>query len=441
MTAVCRIALLVAALLMLSGLSEPTLAQSTGTTVVDLEQPVSLSPLRWLPAGANVADNLSEEPARRLRSEANGGGMSLTAQLGELAFSSSQIFGGVARTSDLSCQSCHTNGHINASFFVPGLSSRPGNFDGSNGLFAPANNDHVPNDRNIPSLRGVAQTAPYGREGRFSSLAEFTRHVIVQEFRGPEPAPWLLDALVAYQRELEFLPHRKGGADAAAVERGRLLFQRPFPKRPHMSCAACHPVDAGFTDRRLHDVGTGGMFDTPSLVNMEGSAPYFHDGSAEDLSAVVSHFNRNYALGLTTTEQSDLLAYLRVVGSVDAEPTAPSLRRELVRFSDQLALIGEAIDRDDGERLDFILRALRQRLEEMHDRLPGPTLTKERSVLIDWSRGLAAVGRAFRANGDAQARLTLKTLRTDVSRRIALVDSAEKQSLYNPDRLRAHFVN
>lgn len=436
-----RVGLFVVSLLAMLAVIPDGSAQAPEATVVDLEQPVDLSPLRWLPAGANVAAALSEEPARRLRSVAEGGRMSLTARLGELAFESSQIFGGTARKSGLSCQTCHTNGHINANFFVPGLSSRPGNFDPSNGLFAPASDDHVLNDRNIPSLRGVAQTAPYGHEGRFASLGEFTRHVIVGEFSGPEPAPWLLDALVAYQSQLAFLPRQSTVEDNAAAERGRALFQRPFPDRPDLSCEICHPSDAGFTDRRLHNVGTGGLFDTPSLINMATSPPYFHDGSAADLAAVISHFDREFGLELTATERSDLLSYLDVVGSVDGASLRPSLETELAEFADQIDLISEAIDRDAGGRLDFILRALRERLERIHERLPGPSLTSQRTVLIEWSRALATIGRTFDSEGDAKARLSVLALRNDIMRRSPHIAGAESQSLYSRDRLRTRFVN
>ncbi len=54
-----------------------------------------------------------------------------------------------------------------------------------------------------PSLRGVRLTAPYGRDGRIATLREFARHVIVNEFAGDEPAPRVLDALVAYMASLK----------------------------------------------------------------------------------------------------------------------------------------------------------------------------------------------------------------------------------------------
>ena len=45
-----------------------------------------------------------------------------------------------------------------------------------------------------------------------------------------------------------------------------------------MSCASCHRPDGAFVDHVVHDVGTGGLFKTPTLLNANFNAPYFHDG-------------------------------------------------------------------------------------------------------------------------------------------------------------------
>ena len=37
----------------------------------------------------------------------------------------------------------------------------------------------------------------------------------------------------------------------------------------------------------------------------------FHDGSAADLSAVVTHYNKALSLGLTSAQQADLVEYLK----------------------------------------------------------------------------------------------------------------------------------
>jgi cytochrome c peroxidase len=40
-------------------------------------------------------------------------------------------------------------------------------------------------------------------------------------------------------------------------------------------------------------------------------APYFHDGSAPDLLAVVNHYDRLFALNLTAAQKADLVEYLK----------------------------------------------------------------------------------------------------------------------------------
>jgi cytochrome c peroxidase len=41
--------------------------------------------------------------------------------------------------------------------------------------------------------------------------------------------------------------------------------------------------------------------------------PYFHDGSATDLKAVVSHYNSQFSLGLSEKQISDLIEFLKTL--------------------------------------------------------------------------------------------------------------------------------
>jgi mono/diheme cytochrome c family protein len=183
----------------------------------------------------------------------------------------------------------------------------------------------------IPSLRGIRFTAPYGRDGRFASLRDFTRNVVVNEFNGEEPSPLVLDALVTYMLEFDFLPnpylHFDGTLTALAppaAKRGEAVFRRPFAQMGERSCASCHIPDSHFTDNRVHDIGSAGdayfsgAFDTPTLLNANYTAPYFHDGSLETLGDVVAWFDQRFALGLSDQQRADLTAYLEVVGTGEA---------------------------------------------------------------------------------------------------------------------------
>lgn len=106
-----------------------------------------------------------------------------------------------------------------------------------------------------------------------------------------------LDALAAYVTSLGIasIPKSPGrdavGGLSAAATRGQAVFASN-------NCAACHDPSSGFTDRTSHDVGTlressgqrlggplGGI-DTPTLLGVGTTAPYFHNGSARTLAEV-----------------------------------------------------------------------------------------------------------------------------------------------------------
>ncbi len=270
--------------------------------------------------------------------------------LGDMAFDSAEVFGEPARSLQVACSTCHNKGMTNPNFFIPGLSSRPGNIDVSNGFFAPHANNGLFDPVDIPDLRGIRFTAPYGRNGRVQSLREFTRNVIVSEFNGPEPDPLLLDSLVAYMLEFDFLPNPNLAADgrlsvraSPAAQRGAAIFQRPFVQLGGQSCASCHDPSDHFLDRKRHDIGTvlgaepdsrDRALDTPTLLSARFTAPYFHDGSQPTLQAVNEWFNTRFALGLSPQEVADLTAYVEAVGDgVEAyEDTVFTLAAELEEF-------------------------------------------------------------------------------------------------------------
>jgi cytochrome c peroxidase len=54
-----------------------------------------------------------------------------------------------------------------------------------------------------------------------------------------------------------------------------------------------------------------GRFKGPMLRNLAARAPYFHNGFAADLDAVVEFYDERFALDLTVQDRSDLVAFLR----------------------------------------------------------------------------------------------------------------------------------
>jgi cytochrome c peroxidase len=47
------------------------------------------------------------------------------------------------------------------------------------------------------------------------------------------------------------------------------------------------------------------------LRGLPQHAPYFHDGSAPDLLAVVNHYDKLFGLSLTPNQKADLVEYLK----------------------------------------------------------------------------------------------------------------------------------
>jgi cytochrome c peroxidase len=53
-----------------------------------------------------------------------------------------------------------------------------------------------------------------------------------------------------------------------------------------------------------------GKFKGPVLRGLAGRAPYFHDGSAEDLNAVLDFYSTRFGVHFTDQEREDLIAFL-----------------------------------------------------------------------------------------------------------------------------------
>jgi cytochrome c peroxidase len=53
------------------------------------------------------------------------------------------------------------------------------------------------------------------------------------------------------------------------------------------------------------------MFRTAPLRGIWQHPPYFHDGRAPDLLAVVNHYDALFSLGLTAAQKADLVEYLK----------------------------------------------------------------------------------------------------------------------------------
>ena len=134
-----------------------------------------------------------------------------------------------------------------------------------------------------------------------------------------------LGALLDYQESLKTPAPPTGSFDRHAAERGGQIF------RGAGQCASCHrgstftdvlegpsrnapvlhaPSEVGMDGRYAARSATG-MYRTTPLRALWQHAPYFHDGSAPDLLAVVNHYDRLFDLRLTAAQKADLVEYLK----------------------------------------------------------------------------------------------------------------------------------
>jgi Di-haem cytochrome c peroxidase len=409
-----------------------------------------------LPINSELNEDAIDIPREVFHSEALHGRKSYFSNLGNLAFNSPYILGGAARKARMSCGTCHVNGASNPKLFIPGLSTRPGNFDTTSSFFNPKTDNGVLDPVTIPSLRGARFMAPYGHDGRTASLRDFVLNVIVNEFSGPVPSPQILDAIMAYIEDIDFLPNPglegtgrlRPGADPSQL-RGEALFAKPFPHDSNLSCAGCHMPSAAFVDHRQHDIGSGGLYKTPTLLNADFNAPYFHDGRFEDYGQVIDHFNRVFDLGLTPQDRADLVAYLTAVGDGVRPQYHLSGTSVLSDITDFTSVLDIAISRHDTEVVSLTVLSVSDQLQDLADQYPDPAGSESsgganerrlaRSTVAALIQMLHRLDRDVAAGRFAQAAgeyLSYRRL-TAAAAPLAL-QSADRWSLFNPTLHAAH---
>src|SRR5262249_39489441 len=91
------------------------------------------------------------------------GRLSPQAEAGRALFRSPGLLGGPAGRLGLSCTACHSNGGVNASFFLPELTDRPGAADVTSEWASKVRGDGVMNPRAIPDLAGVGARPTHGQ--------------------------------------------------------------------------------------------------------------------------------------------------------------------------------------------------------------------------------------------------------------------------------------
>jgi mono/diheme cytochrome c family protein len=128
-----------------------------------------------------------------------------------------------------------------------------------------------------------------------------------------------LDGLRAYQFSLGVptsMPMLEKTVVTGDVNRGKTVFDQ--------RCASCHQGDERTQDELHAPADTGmdptyanrsasKMYRTTPLRGLAQHPPYFHDGSAATLPAVVDHYNQALGLNLSAGDKADLIAYLKSI--------------------------------------------------------------------------------------------------------------------------------
>lgn len=154
-------------------------------------------------------------------------------------------------------------------------------------------------------------TAPYGWQGKHGDLKQYLGNTFSRlggsGIQGAE-----LEALVSYLEKMPS-PTQLAGHTTPLVDEGRELFMDAT-----LGCASCHVGGRG-VDKVTHDVGsraiadTDNKFDTPSLLFVKGTGPYFHDGRYKTLDAMLGaqDSQMGHTLHLTARQRQSLEAYLK----------------------------------------------------------------------------------------------------------------------------------
>jgi hypothetical protein len=210
------------------------------------------------------------------------------------------------------------------------------------GMYDPRyNQDGQNGPQAIPPAYGLNGVHKITATGDGDEIAYWNRYVAVTQMGGhgtfSEPRTGVnvtngtddlvsskLPALQAYQLSLAAPPPKADSFEPAAAARGKTVFEGAG------KCSSCHS-GAQMTDAntRLHDPSevvsepepngapsyasrsATKKYRTAPLAGLWQHPPYFHNGSAPTLDAVVQMYNTKKSLGLSQGQMDDLVQYLK----------------------------------------------------------------------------------------------------------------------------------
>ena len=180
--------------------------------------------------------------------------------------------------------------------------------------------------RQTPMLAGRVDAAgPYGWHAESPDLVARIKAGFSLHRWWDRPADGLTnrrraEPLAAYLRKGLVPPPHPERELTSEESNGKKIFESPQAR-----CSTCHVPKTGYTDRSalpvplktppLFDEDPNKLYKVPSLVNVGGTAPYYHDGSFATLEELIDkNLDRmGKTTHLTQDERRDLVAYLRTL--------------------------------------------------------------------------------------------------------------------------------
>lgn len=157
---------------------------------------------------------------------------------------------------------------------------------------------------------GLAATAPFHWGAEFENMSALMDEVLVNRMGLASYETEDVQALVFFMEGLQPVAITPQG-DADAIARGEAIFHDP-----DVACAGCHGGPL-YTANVSADVGTGGLFQVPSLLGVGYRFPFLHDGCAETLedrfTPACDDGSHGNTAGLGPDEIDALVAYLQTL--------------------------------------------------------------------------------------------------------------------------------
>jgi len=159
-----------------------------------------------------------------------------------------------------------------------------------------------------PLLSGrIAGTHPFKWDGGDKTISDSLTNTM-RRLGGHGLGATEVKQLAAFLESMD-PPRAPSVKDRKAVARGEKLFASEVT-----GCATCHD-GTRMTDHQQHPLAHDmEATDTPSLIGVAMSAPYFHDGSAATLEAVLTERGSVHGMGktarLSSKQIDDLISYL-----------------------------------------------------------------------------------------------------------------------------------